>query len=77
MTLERLNAEAGDLTHALSLFQSYMSQMVDEYDKRNLSAKNQMLEKACTKLTKDCQILKKAVLIMDGRLKENTQDLKK
>jgi len=54
-----------------------MSQMVDEYDKRNLSAKNQMLEKACTKLTKDCQILKKAVLIMDGRLKENTQDLKK
>ena len=59
MILERLNAEAGDLTHALSLFQSYMSQMVDEYDKRNF------------------QILKKAVLIMDGRLKENTQDLKK
>jgi hypothetical protein len=36
-----------------------------------------MLEKACNKLTKDCQILKKAVLIMDGRLKENAQDLKK
>jgi len=36
-----------------------------------------MLEKACTKQAKDCQILKKAVLIMDGRLKENNQDLKK
>ena len=36
-----------------------------------------MLEKALGKQAKDCQILKRAVLIMDGRLKENNQDLKK
>ena len=35
--MERLNNEARDMSHALSLFKSYIAQMCDEYDRRNLS----------------------------------------
>lgn len=63
--LHRLNSEASDLNQALGLFQSYMSQMCDEYDRRNLSQKQTVLSKACVNLARDNQILKKAVVIMD------------
>ena len=44
--------------------------MLDEYDRRHLAPQCKVLGKACVKLAKDNQVLKKAVVIMDGRMKE-------
>ncbi len=67
--MERLNSEANDMSHALSLFKSYIAQMCDEYDRRNLSLSEAKKQAACAQFVRDNTILKKAVLIMDDRLK--------